>query len=287
MPLDRDERALVISALDLFWTGTDETGRAFDPLPSELCADWTSSSSALGSVLGSTFETKVAWTTSFGGSCASHHHLVCLETGAGGSQPPVATLGPAALAFVTSAVGSGDLSGWARANGQTGLAAADAICTGEAAAAHLPEPQSFVAWLSTSTRDARDRLPANLAWRRVDGTGIASNRADLIDGWLAAPVNETAASDYLPLAPAWLAPSWTGSAYDGSRLPGESCRDWVSASEDDSGLGGAANSAAADWTDGRPYSCDRLLPLYCFSSVEILFWGNFETGDAEDWTPGT
>lgn len=286
VPLDRDEHALAVPALDLHWTGTDETGRAFDALPSSMCADWASSAAASTSVLGSSFETRVGWTLSFGGSCDGHHHLACLEAGAGGGQPPVATAGPAALAFVTSATGNGDLSGWARAAGQAGLAAADAICSAEAAAAHLPQPQSFVAWLSTSSQNARARLPSNIAWRRVDGTAVAASRADLIDGQLAAPVNETAASGFLPRPPAWLAPTWTGTAYDGSWLPGEACGGWDSSSGDATGLGGAANSTAADWTDSRPYSCDLLLPLYCFSSVEILFWGAFESGDAGAWTPG-
>jgi hypothetical protein len=285
VPIDRDEHGVAVPELELFWTGTDETGRAFDRLPSALCADWTSSAAASASLLGSTFETRFAWTISFGGSCASHRRLVCLETGAGGGRPPIATLGPAALAFVTLGVGSGDLSTWPGAGGWAGLAAADAICRGEAVASRLPAPQSFVAWLSTSTLDARGRLPTSLAWRRIDGTGVALSRADLLDGRLAAPINETAGTAYLPRPPAWSAPSWTGTAYDGIRLLGETYLDWTSTSEDDSGLSGVANSAAADWTDGQPFACNAHLPLYCFSTVEILFWGNFESGDAEDWSP--
>lgn len=285
VPLDRDEHGNVVPQLELFWTGTDETGRAFDRLASALCADWTSSAASSSSVLGSTFETRVAWSISFGGSCADYRRLVCLETGSGGGLPPVATLGPAALAFVTTAVGRGDLASWAGASGHVGLAAADAICRGEATAAHLPRPQSFVAWLSTSTQNARGRLPTNLAWRRVDGTGVAVSRVDLLDGRLAAPVNETATAAYLPVPPAWSTSPWTGTAYDGYRLAGENCRDWTSTSANDTGLGGFTNSAAADWTDGRPFSCDALLPIYCFSNVEILFWGSFEDGDTGDWSP--
>lgn len=285
VPLDRDEHGASVPELELFWTGTDQTGRAFDRIASELCADWTSSAASSYSLLGSTFETRVAWTISFGGSCGSYRRLVCLETGAGGGRPPVATIGPAALAFVTSGVGSGDLSSWPGAENRAGLAAADAVCRSEAAAFHLPAPQSFVAWLSTSTQDASGRLPTSLAWRRIDGTGVATSRADLLDGRLAAPINQTPTAAYLPRPPGWSAPMWTGTAFDGSRLAGESCLDWTSTFGDDTGLVGAANSAAADWTDGRPSSCDSLLPLYCFSTVEILFWGNFESGDVEDWSP--
>ena len=285
VPLDRDEHGAPVPELELFWTGTDQTGRAFDRIASELCADWTSSAAASYSLLGSTFETRVAWTISFGGSCDSYRRLVGLEAGAGGGRPPVATVGPAALAFVTAGAGSGDLSSWPGAGNRVGLAAADAICRGEAAALHLPAPPSFVAWLSTSTQNASGRLPSSLAWRRIDGTGVATSRADLLDGHLAAPINQTPGAAYLPRPPAEFAPMWTGTSFDGSRLAGESCLDWTSTFENNTGLVGAANSAAADWTDGRPFSCDSLLPLYCFSTVEILFWGNFESGDLEDWSP--
>lgn len=284
VPLDRDERGAAVPGLELYWTGTDPSGRAFDLLAAELCDDWTSSAGTSGTVLGSTFETRGAWTLSFGGACSDPRRLVCLETGAGGSRPPVASLGPAALAFVTTSIGTGDFSSWPEALGLDGLAAADSICRVEAVAGHLPNPLSFGAWLSTSARNARSRLPLGLGWRRLDGVGIVIDRTDLIDGWLAAPLNETVASRYLPEPPDGDAPIWTGTAFDGTALPGETCVDWSSAADTDSGLAGFANSAAADWTDGRPFSCDTYLPLYCFSNVEILFWGSFETGDVLEWS---
>ncbi|MBZ0103474.1 MAG: hypothetical protein K8I65_15045 [Thermoanaerobaculia bacterium] len=287
LPLDRTELGAPVPDLDLYWTGTDETGRAYDRLASELCADWTSNAAGAFTLLGSTFETRLNWTTSFGGSCGAWRHLVCLETGVGAIQPQVATLGPAALAFVTSRVGSGNLASWPGADGLSGLAAADAVCHREAAAFHLPSPLTFVAWLSTSTLDASSRLPTGLAWRRLDGTGIAAGRADLLDGRLAAPINQIPAGAYLPQPPEWTAPMWTGTAFDGTRLPGETCLDWTSTSDVDSGLVGSANSAAADWTDGRPFPCSALVPLYCFSTAEMLFWGIFESGDALDWSPHT
>lgn len=56
------------------------------------------------------------------------------------------------LAFVTQAEGTGDLSSWADADGNTGVAAGDAICNAEAAAAGLPG--TYVAYLSDDTTDA-------------------------------------------------------------------------------------------------------------------------------------
>ena len=285
VPLDRDENGAEVPDFAGFWTGTDESGRATDRQASALCDDWTSSASASSSVLGSSFETRFAWTNSIGASCDSPRRLVCLETGAGGALPPVATLGPAALAFVTTAVGNGDFASWTGAAGGASTTAADSICVGEAVAAHLFKPQSFVAWASTSARNARDRFPVNLAWRRFDGTGVATSLTDLLDGRLAAPINQTSAAAYLPLPPAEHAPFWTGTTYNGLALAGATCLDWTSTSANDTGLVGFANSAAAGWTDGQEIPCDAILPIACFSTVEILFWGNFESGDLEDWSP--
>ena len=47
---------------------------------------------------------------------------------------------------------------------------------------------------SMPTQNARSRLPLSLAWRRLDGVGVAVDRTDLIYGRLAAPINETASS---------------------------------------------------------------------------------------------
>jgi hypothetical protein len=286
LPLDRDEHGTLVPDYELHWTGTDASGRAIGRQATALCDDWTSAAADAGSALGSTFATRVGWTHSFAGSCADHRRLVCVETGVG-PWPPVASIGPAALAFVTAAAGNGNFASWPLAEGRTGLEAADFICRREAMAARLPRPHSFVAWLSSATRNARDRLPAALGWRRLDGTGLAASRDDLIDGWLAAPPNQTGGGAYLPLPPAEAAPVWTGTAWDGMGLAGMTCGDWGSAAMGDAGLAGFGNSVASDWTDGQPFSCDALLPLYCFSTAEILFWGSFESGDTGDWSPQT
>jgi len=90
-------------------------------------------------------------------------------------------------AFVTSVAGSGILGTWPEAGGNVGLAAGDAICVARAAAANLPDPGQFVAWMSDSTNDAYCRIhgfngtKANLCgqatlpggagpWQRVDGS---------------------------------------------------------------------------------------------------------------------
>ena len=57
-------------------------------------------------------------------------------------------------AFATSVQGPGNLSSWADAGGNTGLAAGDAICRARAAAGGLPNAATYRAWLSNSATDA-------------------------------------------------------------------------------------------------------------------------------------
>ena len=75
-----------------------------------------------------------------------------------GLLAPFAPATAAKLAFLTSTTGYGILGDWPDAGGNTGLAAGDAICAARATAANLPEPQSFVAWLSDANNDAYCRL---------------------------------------------------------------------------------------------------------------------------------
>jgi hypothetical protein len=60
------------------------------------------------------------------------------------------------------------------------------------------------------------------------------------------------------------------------------CGDWTSTAE--VGLVGELAIASAAWTDGRPADCSEALPLHCFSTVEMLFWDPFESGDFERWS---
>jgi len=86
-----------------------------------------------------------------------------------GANERTAQIGPL-QAFVTSLTGSGDLSTWADAGGQAGVQAADGICQARAQAANLPEPASFVAWVSDSNDDAYCRIHG-LTGKRDDNCG--------------------------------------------------------------------------------------------------------------------
>lgn len=281
VPLDLDEHGAPVSEWAANWTGTDAAGRAIGGPPTPSCVDWTSAAAGESGSQGVVFGTREAWTEFFLASCANHHRLVCLETGPPAAMPPIAASGPAALAFVTASTGTAELSSWPGAHSLTGLEAGDEICRAEAAAARLPQAASFVAWLSNSAIDARDRLPTGLGWARLDGVAIASNRVDLVDGRLSAPLNLTSAGLYLPEAQGEIL-AWTGTAFDGTVLAGSTCADWTATA--DLGLAGEIYLSSAAWTDGRPADCASELPIFCFSSVELLFWDPFESGTLERWS---
>jgi hypothetical protein len=67
-----------------------------------------------------------------------------------------------------------------------GLAAADAICTDLASNAGIGG--AYVAWLSTSSVGAIDRISGARGWVRVDGLPFADTAADIISGQIFYPI---------------------------------------------------------------------------------------------------
>jgi hypothetical protein len=86
------------------------------------------------------------------------------------TQAPALTPG---YVFVTQQTGSGNLSTWTEAAGQGGLAAADTICSTEAAAAQLLNPQFYIGFVSDSNNDLYCRLHG-LGGTVANNCGMAS-----------------------------------------------------------------------------------------------------------------
>ena len=245
----------------------------------QTCLDWTSSSAGQTLHMGNTSASAVQWTGNAIVSCDLEFHLLCLEPGVGDGSPPA--WAPGVLAFVSSAEGNGNLSSWPEAEGSTGLDAGDRICRNLAAAAALPAPGSFVAWLGANPVDASDRLTTDGPFRRVDGVPIAFSFDDLRDGIAANSLHVDERGDYL-ITPG---KSWTGASALGLWVP-ESCAGWTSASPGLLGQEGWGNRArTGSWTEAFDVPCDLEKRLYCFSNVVTLFWDGFElTGDASRWS---
>lgn len=156
--------------------------------------------------------------------------------------------------FVTSSDFTGNLGG---------LPGADAICQAAAddPAAIVPIG-TYVAWLSTATTDARDRITQTLGpYVRSDGRVVAKTYADLINA-LSTPllstinpnefgtnVNETV---------------WTGTNEFGISVPNRNCAGWTSGSAADDGVIGITQETGADWTSLVDTSCGTTNHFYCF-----------------------
>jgi len=137
-----------------------------------------------------------------------------------------------------------------------GLAGADALC--QAAAQDAGLPGTYLAWLSTSTVNAKDRFTAARGWVRPDGLPFADSMASL-----------TALQNFYPPAldahgknvGAIILP--TGTLANGLKTS-LTCLNWTGYQEM-SGPGGYPQAGAGQWTDARTTEalCARPGALYC------------------------
>ncbi|GMU63763.1 MAG: hypothetical protein AMXMBFR36_00370 [Acidobacteriota bacterium] len=283
-----------------YWTGTDPAGEVY---PDGNCASWVSAAGGQVGVTGSALGTAQLWTLGTGAACGASLRLLCFEPGA--SEAVVgAWPGPAALVFLTSATGTGDLGSWSEAGGATGAAAGDAICRTLAADAGLPAPDSFVAWLSDSTQDARDRLTLDdppgradpglsgpdapyseldhaVPFARLDGVVVATSVADLLDGANAGSIHQYETGAYKIGGGG--GEVFSGTLEDGT-ASGFDCSDWASSAPADVTRGSAASTRTAAWTDSGATSCQYSQHLYCFSNAILTFWDGFESGGTDRWS---
>lgn len=188
------------------------------------------------------------------------------------------------LAFRTSATGTGDLSSWPQAQGQTGLAAGDVICRNLAEAANLPQPQTFVAWLSDTNTDAYCRLfdltgkKANQCgqavlptgagpWNRIDGVAFAETIEKMLgQGQVYSPLNVDEQGTTLGYSFDGYALTGTGidGTYDGANWVGD-CGGWTDANS--FAPAGEMFSATGDWTfNGQPIFCGIESRLICLQT---------------------
>jgi hypothetical protein len=266
--------------LPSYWTGTDADGTVY---PDANCASWVSAAADSFGVAGSALGTAQLWTISTGYNCNAALRLLCFEPGT--SDPVVASWpGPAAIVFLSSADGPGDLGAWAAAGGETGPAAGDAICRALAAAAKLPAPDSFVAWLSDGTADARDRLTSGGPFRRPDGFLVAGSEADLLDGSNAGSIHQYETGAYHLGGGG--GEVFTGTLEDGT-ASGLDCSDWTSSTPAEVTKGIAGTTRTAGWTDSGTTSCQFGQQLYCVANVVTLFWDGFESGGPGRWSGAT
>lgn len=115
------------------------------------------------------------------------------------------------------------------------------------------------AYLSTSTVDARDRLPTTGRFVRVTGEVIANDKADLLDGTLAGSIlfDETG-TERTPNR------AWTGTAANGTAIASTTCTDWtLGTTTSVAGLIGDAGGTDQTWTNLQNSGCGGTQRLYC------------------------
>lgn len=135
-----------------------------------------------------------------------------------------------------------------------GLDGADAVCMDRAREAGLPG--RFVAWLSTSTVDARDRLSAARGWYRLDHQPLVDTADDLAQGRMILPLRIDERGNDIGADPGRVV---TGSF---AGVANSTCSDYTSSTE-------VANvgvpTYAGGWSmnvNGAP--CGEPSRLYCF-----------------------
>ncbi len=155
--------------------------------------------------------------------------------------------------FVTSAQSGGNLGGLAGADGRC-QAAADSAGLGGA----------WVAWLSSPTTHAIDRLTANGPWYGTDGTRVFADKAAVADPFtdLEAGLWYDEAGNFLPSDRILTGTSSDGTYFDSI---GENCQVWTSNAMTDQARIGQVGRRGPEWTAFAFTSCDQMgTRLICF-----------------------
>lgn len=234
-----------------YFTATEGDG-TLDPGSPGACANWTSTTGSITG--GTTIGVGYSFSQSTGTTCGANFRLLCLQTGGGPALPTVSNTGK--KVFVTSVTGTGDLGSWADAGGNTGIAAADAVCQARAGAASLTG--TYKAWISDSSVDAIDRIVSDGPWVRIDGYQVADNKAALSTDALRTAINLTETGVYLGDA----SRAWTGTTQTGVKHALR-CNDWTSPSNAVQGRAGVIDWSSTGWTGWNDWPCDQAERLYC------------------------
>lgn len=175
---------------------------------------------------------------------------------------PTPTLSPKRV-FVTSQTYNGDLK-TAGGSSTSGLDGADRLCQGRAGVAGLGG--TWIAWLSTDTVNAKDRISDGI-YKRMDLAVIANNKADLLDGSIANDISINENGN--PVNSSTNEFVWTGTLTDGTGSY-NLCTSWRNGFNGPSGKVGYIPVSSAQpatnyrWTNYVDYLCGATLRLYCF-----------------------
>jgi hypothetical protein len=155
-------------------------------------------------------------------------------------------------AFVTSAPFTGNLGG---------LGGADAKCMAAAGAGGWPG--TFVAFVSTSSTNAIDRLTSSRGWMRTDDVPVIDSiGAAFTTSQMFAPIDRDEHGARVGYGGAPYV--WTGSAFDGTYNSGTSCNDWTLDTGGAGEIGDFSAIGGAIAYVGAQFPCSVTYHLLCF-----------------------
>ena len=123
----------------------------------------------------------------------------------------------------------------------------------------------WVAWLSSSSLDAKDKI-ADGIYTRLDGAAVARNKADLLDGTILNPIKIDEHGDLIQVNNPEDKFVWTGTEENGEVSSEGTCDNWKNKGND-VGAVGNLELTGEGWSGGTPGqadSCDNQFHLYCF-----------------------
>jgi hypothetical protein len=143
-----------------------------------------------------------------------------------------------------------------------GIAGADAVCSERATASGLPG--TYVAFVSTSTTNAIDRIAGARGWIRVDGLPFADTPADIAAGHIFYPVGLDESGAFTR--------TYAVTASDATgHFDGNGCSDFTSTVETQCTIGYTRATGSEGIVDPHVLGlCDFGASLYCFGVSQSL-----------------
>lgn len=138
-----------------------------------------------------------------------------------------------------------------------GLRGGDEICEELAEASSLPSGR-YIAWLSDSTTDAKDRLGDASGWLRPDGRPFAASQADLLSENILYPISMDENGEMLA---SWEV-GFTGTDKKGERTT-HHCDDWTSREISKLYYGGSPHAGGGGWSQDSSGPCTTARRLIC------------------------
>ena len=175
--------------------------------------------------------------------------------------------------FVTSALSRGNYGG---------LSGADANCQFVADRAGLPLSETYKAWLSDSTGSPDTRFYKSPGpYTLIDGTILADNWDDLIDGSFNARINIDQDGNTIT-APMEV---WTNTKNDGTAANPNDCNNWTSKTNSYSSR--VSSTANDSFQPLYTSTCNNYYQLYCFQQLSPQAQSSSQSQDSSQLTANT